>query len=245
MFMGIKLLGGHSVKKQLTPYVHHLQCCDNLLNNNLNVSSEVSLLYFPEEGGEAHWMCMWCACTCLLYSLMLSGQWWWWAQQTAVFPLRDPRHRWVFPSRTRFSSLADIQTSRKGSGRWGCALVHMLVYVSHSAGSCFHHVWPFPLLLCSGGVRPRRKPAFNWRTESYVSLHRHHLHLPLESDCGALTHLSCSSQSFRLHKVQWCLNKKKDSLVWFTGVSCWSLLYLQAERHSTVVHILFCSCKLL
>lgn len=130
-------------------------------------------------------------CMCV-YSSMLSGRWCSW--QAPVFPLRDPRHRRMFPCCTHFSCCTDIQTGRKGCRRWGWVFVHveyMLVYVFYTQAAVLNILDLYIFLFCSRGVRPWRKPTFYWRTEPYVSLHRHQLHLQLELGYTPLYDMQC------------------------------------------------------
>lgn len=132
-----------------------------------------------ESGGKTDQMCTWCTC---VYSSMLSGLWCAW--QTAVLPLRDPRHRWMFPCCTHFSCCTDIQTGRTGSRRWVWVFAHVeytLVYVFCTQQAAVFIIFDlFVFLSCSWGVWPWREPTFYWRAEPYVSLHCLQLCLPLE-----------------------------------------------------------------
>lgn len=109
--------------------------------------------------------------TTVYYSVFPGQQCTW---QTSVFPIRHPRHRWMFPCCTHFSCRTDIQTGRKGSGRWVWMFFHveyMLVYVFFTQQAA--EFWTFSsyltFLSCSGGVWPWRKSSYYWRTDPYVS----------------------------------------------------------------------------
>jgi len=107
--------------------------------------------------------------TCV-YPPGLSGRWRAW--QASVLPLRDPRHRWMFPCCAHFSCCADIQTGREGGRRWGRDFVHVeymsvCVFRTQQAGA-FIIFDLFLFLFCSGGVWPWRKLTFYWRTQPHV-----------------------------------------------------------------------------
>lgn len=108
---------------------------------------------------------------------------------------------------------------------------YMLVYVFYTEQAAVFIIFDL-FLLCSRsrGVWTWRKPTFYWGAEPYVSLHHHHLCLPLEITEPFLTWnmwwniYFLSSRCFCLTSTSGLLmlgRKKKDTLlVWFTRGMC-------------------------